>query len=527
MGVRDELILAIDLGTSGPKVALVTVLGEVVCSATHPTKLYLLPGGGAEQDPEDWWAAIVAATGKLRDSPHYDAERIVAVSVTGQWAGTVAIDRDHNALGNAVIWMDTRGAPQTRALCKGWLSIEGYGPSKVASWIRKTGGAPSLSGKDPVGHIHWMRACDPERYERAAMFLEPKDYLNLRLTGEVAASYDSIAMHWVTDNRDINNIHYDDGLLKLTGLPKDKLPPLKAATDMLGTLRESVAAELGLRPQTQVVVGTPDVQSAGVGAGALGAGGAHLYLGTSSWLSTHVKFKKTDLLRNIASLPSALPGQYFVGNSQETAGACLSWLRDGVLFGEDALGGGAAPEDFFARLDELAGAAPAGSDKVIFTPWLIGERCPVADETVRASFLNLSLSTTRAHLARAVLEGVAYNTRWLLGAVESFVGHPLDVIRVVGGGGKSEIWCQIHADVLGRPIAQVRGTLEVNALGAALVASLALGAVTEQEIPDRVEVTRTFEPRGAYRERYDELFAAFLSHYKSAKGLFKRLNPVH
>jgi len=520
----DATILAIDLGTSGPKVALVTVGGKVLTTASRPTTLLLPPGGGAEQDPEDWWRAIVQATAEVREHPDFVAGAIAAVSVTAQWAGTVPVDEAGNALGNAILWMDTRGAPDARALCKGWVSIEGYAPRKAAAWIRKTGGAPSLNGKDPVGHILWLARADRPRYDAARWFLEPKDYLNLRLTGTAAASYDSIAMHWVTDNRNIDAVAYDDGLLALTGLPADKLPPLRAATDILDPLCARAAEELGLPSGVPVVCGTPDVQSAAVGSGAVGPAKAHLYLGTSSWISTHVRFKKTDLLRNIASLPSALPGQYFVGNSQETAGGCLNWLRDGVLFGDDALGHDVPPDDVFARIDALAESVPAGSDNVVFTPWLIGERCPVADERVRGSFLNLSLSTSRAHLARAVLEGVAYNTRWLLRTVERFIGTPLPSLRVVGGGGKSDLWCQIHADVLGRPIEQVRDPIAVNALGAALIGALAIDAIREEDLADSVEVVRTFEPRDAYRERYDALFEAFLDHYKSSKSFFRRLN---
>ena len=457
-------------------------------------------------------------------TPSFRADGIAAICVTAQWAGTVCVDAAGRALGNAILWMDTRGAPDVRALCKGWVSIEGYAPRKVAAWVRKTGGAPSLGGKDPVGHILWLRRTDRRRYDASRWFLEPKDYLNLRLTGTAAASYDSIAMHWVTDNRNIDAIAYDDALLALTGLPGEKLPPLRAATDVLDPLCAEAAADLGLPKGIPVVCGTPDVQSAAVGSGAIGPAKAHLYLGTSSWISTHVRFKKTDLLRNIASLPSALPGQYFVGNAQETAGGCLEWLRDGVLFGDDALGRDTPPGDVFARLDALAASAPPGSDNVVFTPWLIGERCPVADERVRGSFLNLSLSTRRAHLARAVLEGVAYNTRWLLRAVERFIGHPLPSLRVVGGGGSSDLWCQIHADVLGRAIEQVRDPVSVNALGAALIGALGIGALREDELADRVEVVRTFEPRAVYRERYDALFDAFVDHYRSSKSFFRRLN---
>ena len=170
-------------------------------------------------------------------------------------------------------------------------------------------------------------------------------------------------------------------------------------------------------------MGTPDVQSAAIGSGAVKDYEGHIYIGTSSWLTCHVPFKKTDILHNMASLPSALPGKYFVANATETAGACINWLRDNLLFPDDALRDGPAPSDFYARLNAVAAEAPPGSDKVIFTPWLIGERSPVADATLRGAFFNQSLSTTRAHLCRAVMEGVAYNSRWLLQYVEKFIGR--------------------------------------------------------------------------------------------------------
>lgn len=518
------LVLAIDLGTSGPKVALVTATGRVLGGQTAPTELYLSDGGGAEQDPEGWWSAIVTATARLREQGLADFERVVAVGVTSQWAGTVPVDADGTALGRAVIWMDSRGARYIDEIVGGLLKVEGYAARKLWTWIRRTGGAPSLVGKEPLSHALFLKHERPEVYAAAAKLLEPKDYLVQRLTGRAVATFDSIALHWVTDNRDIDRIDYDPALLDLAGLARQKLPDLCRATDVVGTLRPEVARQLGLRPEVKVVGGTPDVQSAAVGSGAVRDGQAHVYLGTSSWLTCHVPFKKTDLRSNMASLPSALPGRYFVANEQETAGACLTWLRDNVLHPDDALGSGPAPDDFFARLDAAAAETPAGSGGVLFTPWLYGERCPVADHALRASFLNLSLTTTRAHMLRAVLEGVAFNSRWLLEALERFVGHRLDPIRVIGGGASSALWCQIYADVLGREMEQVEDALQCNARGAALVASLGLGLVTVDEIPEHVGVSARFSPRAEHRATYDRLFAEYRTIYRRTKAIYARLH---
>jgi xylulokinase len=522
--VPEPHILAIDLGTSGPKVALVTARGRVLGCTSSSTPLHLAPGGRAEQSPDDWWRAICEATAALHQLALVPPSEIVAVGVTAQWAGTVAVDRDGNALRDAIIWMDSRGSRYVKELAGGPLRVAGYGVNKLATWLRKTGGAPSLAGKEPVAHIAWLRHNEPEVYRATYKFLEPKDYINLRLTGRFAASHDSIALHWVTDNRDVSRIDYDPALLRITTLERAKLPDLQRAIDVLGTLTAEAATDLGLLPETKVVLGTPDVQSAAIGSGAVEDYEGHIYIGTSSWLTCHVPFKKTDILHNMASLPSALPDRYFVANAQETAGACMAWLRDQLFYGEDALGLGPPPADAFHRFGELAAGVSPGSDKIIFTPWLFGERSPVADHTVRGAFCNLTLSTTRAHLVRAVMEGVAYNTRWLLQHVEKFIGRRMDGLRMIGGGASSSLWCQIHADVLDRRVEQVRDPVQCNARGVALLAALGLGLVRKHDISACVEIETVYEPRSAHRAIYDELFDEYLAMYRSTKGIYARLN---
>jgi xylulokinase len=335
---------------------------------------------------------------------------------------------------------------------------------------------------------------------------------------------DSIALHWVTNNRNIDNVRYDEKLLAQSTLPREKLPDLRRAVDVIGTLTPAAAAELGLNENTEVVGGTPDVPAAAVGSGAVGDFEGHIYVGTSSWLTCHVPFKKTDLIHNMASLPSALPGRYFIGNEQETAGACMAWLRDNVFCRDDALDPGAPPEDVFERFGKLAAEAPAGSDKVIFTPWLYGEHTPVANPYLRAAFSNVSLRTTRAHMIRAVMEGVAYNTRWLMGGVESFIGRTFEGLRFIGGGAKSELWCQIFADVLNRPIDQVADPLSANVRGAAFVAAVGLGRLKVEDIPSRVPIEKRYMPNQDHQSIYDELFKAFLEIRKNNEAMYNRLN---
>ena len=284
------------------------------------------------------------------------------------------------------------------------------------------------------------------------------------------------------------------------------------------------AAELGLSTDVKVVMGTGDTQSAAIGSGAVRDYEAHLYLGTSSWLSCFVPKKGTDIDHNMGAFPSAIPGRYSVLNEQECAGSTLLHLRDSLIFPDDELATGKAPENALILFDQIAERVPAGSDRVIFAPWLYGERTPIEDSTVRGGFFNLSLNTKRENLIRAVMEGVAYNSRWLLQSVEHFTGHRFDALNVIGGGAQADIWCQIMADVMNRPMRQMKDPIRANSRGAAYVALVGLGLMTFDDIHKNVAVNRVFEPNPANRAVYDELFAEFLNLYKSNKAMYARLN---
>ncbi|HLF73287.1 MAG TPA: FGGY family carbohydrate kinase, partial [Anaerolineales bacterium] len=336
----EKFILAIDLGTSGPKVALFSTRGQLVDSEFEAISLALLPDGGAEQSPTEWWQAIDKAAKRLLAKGLAPGENIVGIAITGQWSGTVPVDEDGNVLANAVIWMDSRGARYISRIVDGGLKVQGYGLGKLLKWIRLTGGVPGNAGKDPIAHILYLKYSRPEIYRRAHKFLEPVDYLGLRLTGCLAASFDSITLHWLTDNRDVANVMYADDLIRLAAIDRGKLPDLKRPNEALGRLRPEIAREWGLREDVRVVMGSPDIHSAAVGSGAVRDYETHLYIGTSSWLTCHVPFKRTDLLHNLAALPSAIPGRYLLTNEQECAGVCLQFLRDNLLFYQDELSAG-------------------------------------------------------------------------------------------------------------------------------------------------------------------------------------------
>jgi len=437
--------------------------------------LHVLPGGGAEQDPEDCWNALLTTAGKLIHKKLVPVEGIVGVYCSTQGEDTVPLDRDGKQLMNCVLSMDMRGANYLKQITRGPVNVAGYDPVRLLRSVKLTGGAPSLSGKDPSAHMHSIRDVFPDVYAKTFKFLNVRDYMNLRLCGRIAATPDSILTSWVTDNRNSAHVVYSPVLIRNSGIDADKFPEIVPCDSVLGELKPDVARELGLKPDVRVVAGSIDTTSAAIGSGAVRDYEGHLYIGTSSWIAAHVPFMKTDVVNSLASVPCAIPGKYLMTILQTTAGGNLTFLRDKILYHKDRLLREEQAPDVYQIMDHIAEQVPAGSNGVIYTPRIYGERSPIEDRHVCASIFNLSLENSREEIARAFLEGVALNTQWMLGPGEKFLGRKLTSLNFVGGGAKSNIWCQIFADVLDVTIRQVANPIEVNACGAAFIAAEALG----------------------------------------------------
>ncbi len=509
-----QLCLAIDLGTGGPKIGVVTLDGHVLAQEHHAVVTAYGPGGAATQDAAQWWDLIISAAKRLLTGSGVVAEHVVAVAVTGQWASTVPVDANGVPTAPCVMWMDSRGGPHVRSLVGG--RVQGYKPVTVTKWVAKTGGAPSTTGDDPIGHILYLASDERDVMARTRWLLEPVDYLTMRFTGTASASHASMQGAWLTDIRHLDRMNYDDDLLDLLGLPAEKLAPLAPIGSVIGHVQANVANELGLRSDVSVITGLPDLQAAALGSGGVNLYEAHIALSTTSWISCPVPKKLTDPFHSIGTVPGLTQSSYLLVNNQETGASALEWVRSVVS--------GLSSDLSFNDLTALAATAKPGASGVLFTPWLAGERSPVSDRHARAGFSNLSRTTSAADLVRAVLEGVAYNSRWLLGHVERATKHELTPIRIMGGGANSELWCQIYADVLNRPIARVPDPTYAQMRGMAVLASVALERRTLSELASVLAPATIFEPIAENVGQYEVKAAQLPEIYAENKKRWRTLN---
>ena len=402
-----------------------------------------------------------------------------------------------------------------REIIGGPISYQGFAPHRVIPWIRKTGGGPTPSGADPTGHSMVLQREMKATHDRASFLLEPIDYLGMRFTGKAGATPASMILSWITDNRIGKPMQYDAGLVRKAHRDPAKLPPLLSTGSILGTILPDVAESLGVPTNVPVICGIPDLLSAVIGSGAVEPFDTHVTISTTAWIGARVPFKKTDILHSIASVPGLDKNYPVVANNHETGGSALRWLIENVFTGEGY-------EGALAR----AQTAPAGSEGVIFTPWLNGERSPIDDKKVRASFLNMSLRTDESMMIRAVMEGVAFNSRWLFDSYEKFLGRKPATVRIIGGGAQSDLWCQMHAYALNRPVERPANPRDAQLKGAASWARICLGEISLREAGDQTKVADTFLPDGPDAKIYADLYQEYRGLYTVLKKTHHRLGKI-
>ncbi len=522
-----QYVLSIDLGSSGAKVGLVDQAGTLVTSAAERYGMQLLPDGGAEQDARLWWQAIVRCTRQVLEASRVAPESVVAVGCTSQWSATVAVDEAGEPLMNAISWMDSRGGRYNRALVHGFPSVQGYGLYNLYRWIKAAGLAPTQSGVDSLAHMLFIKHERPDIYQRAFKLLEPMDYVTLKLTGRATGTRSTVFPMLLADVTAKDPGRYHPWLLKVTGLDEGRLPELVMGNAPLGPLQPKAAAELGLSTQAVVVAGVPDNHASAFGAGAVHDYEAVAVLGTSGFIGCHLPFRGLDLDSFITTMPSPLPGRHLIFADLGNNGKVLDSFLDKQVYGDDGLMTSSRPADVFERLDRVVTEVPPGAEGVLFLPWFNGTYCPREDAAMRGAFLNVSHRTTRSHLARAVLEGLCLNWRWLLGATEKFAKARFDRLRLAGGGARSAVWAQIMADVTGRPVHQLADPNNGSVMGMAYLTLMHLGHLTLAQVPELVRVTKVFEPHDANAKLYERHFSQFMFSERSLRPVFHSMNRAN
>ena len=508
--MSERYVIGHDVGTGGSKGVLARVDGEMIGSSFEPYPIYYPRSNWAEQDPEDWWRAVTAGTARLVRESGIDPRRVIGMGFAGQMLGVIPVSAAGEPLRRAIIWLDSRADEQAARF------IRRLGGRRMV--VRLAGAVPS--GKDVVCKLAWIRENEPGIYAGTHKFLDTTGFLVYRATGEMIIDHTGAGGTGIINNRTRG---WSPLFARLLGVSLDKMPPVRSSIDIAGPLEAEAAREMGLVPGTPVIAGMADIPGAATGSGALEDGDAHINIGTSSWLCLSVSHPRNLGKNGIAAVVSSDPGMYIMIGESETAGACLEWFARCFAWPEEREKAG-DERNIFKVLDQVVEGVEPGSGRLIFTPWMFGERAPVTDTTLRSSFINLSLEHGRDHLLRAVYEGVAYNLRWLL-EVMAGAGFGCDPLRAIGGGAQSDVWMQIVADVTRRRVEAVENPQEAGAMGCALAAAVAAGVYGGyKEIKRVVRIRKSFYPREDCRQVYDELYDVFRRIHPRLSGVCSRLN---
>jgi xylulokinase len=509
--VTSPLVLAVDLGTSGVRVALLDVEGRSLGSALRRVDTRLGPGAAAEQDAAAIWRAFAESVeASLAEAPGA-AGRVAAVLCGSQYSSLVPVDARGHPVGPLVLYLDHRGAPMSRALLE-------RRPELRTLWLDRHGLVSDGGGADSLAHMLWFQAERPELHARAHAYVEPMDYLTARLAGRVTANVCTLFPFLLTDNRRGSAGGWCEEMIEAAGVDREKLPELVPPNTVVGELLPEHAKEWGLPPGVSVFSAVNDTQALSFGTASHVGDHLGVSIGTTLVPTTLVGSMRSDLRHFLLTQPAPVPDRHVLMAEGGLAGRAVEFVLAQLIYARDALGDDRR-DDLFARLDAAVAATEPGAGGVLFLPWLSGAWSPAGDRRARGAFLNLGLATTRAHLVRAALEGVACQLRWMLPPIEALTGRRHDELVFAAGGACSDAWAQILADVCGRPVRQLAEPRLANCRGAALLAFHGLGLRDLAAADEILVERRRYEPRARLRALYDDLAGRFvLAH--------RRLGPI-
>jgi len=502
-------LLGIDIGTSGTKTLLVDEDGRIAASVTAEYPAYAPKPAWSEQDPDDWWQATTDTVRRALVEAGIDGKEVGGLGLSGQMHGSVFLDEAGRVLRRAILWNDQR----TGAECAEITEAAG-GRDALIRMVAN----PALTGFT-APKILWVRKHEPDLYEKTEQILLPKDYVRYRLTGEFATEVSDASGTLLLD---VANRRWSADLLGRLDIDAALLPQVYESQEVSGRLTAAAAEATGLEAGTPVVGGGGDQAAGAVGNGIVRRGAISATLGTSGVVFAHADEVETDPQGRVHTFCHAVEGKWHVMGVVLAAGGSLQWFRNTLC---QDLVARAAQEgvDPYELITAEAAEVPPGSDGLYFLPYLTGERTPHADPNARAAWIGLSNMHTRAHMARAVMEGATYAMRDSLEII-SGLGVPVEEIRVAGGGARSTVWRALQADVYKHPVWTVSSE-EGPAYGVALLAGVGTGVWSS--VPEACDATiRTREetrPTPEHVERYDALYPEYGRLYRSLKDDFARI----
>ena len=535
-------VITYDIGTTGIKTCLIEIDQEIkiLASATVGYNLYVDDEtgikGGAEQDTDEWWDAMCRTTKTVFDkTPNVTKEQVEGISFCSAMQGLVLVDKEGNCIRRPMTYMDQRAREELKKGIAHGFKIAGAEVTKLLKYLRYTG-AVSSSVNDPIWKYKWVEAHEPENFKKIYKWLDIKEYLILRASGEFVMTQDSAFATLLYDTRK-GHEDWCKPICDMVGVNIDHMPEIKKSTEKVGEVTEKAAQELGLAPGTAVYGGGGDSSLIGVGAGAVEIGDTHIYSGTSGWVGTVVPEQLVDAGAMMAAIVGVNPKSYNYFGELETSNKCVGWVKDHLALDEIGVFlkkyGNAADSleqvefNMYDYLEEVIDSIPAGSNGVIFTPWLHGNRCPFEDPNSAGMFFNIRLETGKTELIRSVVEGICFHMRWMLERQEQKISkyQTTKSVRFCGGGALGETTCQILADILQRDVVVVESPQNIGAVGAAACIAVGMGIIPKMEdVKKLISIKKTYHPNLAHKDVYDKNFKVFQNLYKSNKENFAILN---
>lgn len=499
----DRLILAHDLGTSADKATLFGEDGRLIGSALHPYPADFGADGRAEQDPEQWWEAAVAATRKLLDGQ--DASRIAAIACCGTMMGCLCLDKRGTPLRPHILYCDQRSTRESDQF------IAAAGEEKI---YRISGNRPSPSYS--AAKCMWVKENQPDIYRRIHKVINAKDYLNFRLTGIIATDPSDASG---SNLYDLENGRWSEELLDAAGLDGGLFPEIAPSTSVLGELTREAAEALGLQPGIPVMGGVADGVAASVGVGSNAPGRPYACVGSSSWIAVATEKPLLDPAMRTITFAHAVPGLFNPMGIMQVGGGNYVWLKNEICREETALAA-AEGKSAYEIMSDVASRSPAGANRLLYLPYLIGERTPHWNPLARGGFVGLTMTHNRSDVIRSVLEGVTYNLAATIDIFREF-GVELREMVMVGGGAKGRLWRQIIADVFEVEVLRPNYLDEATSTGAAIVAGIGAGIFPDFSVSDRFfQIVDRTAPNPENREIYRKNRQLFDRVYRSLEPLF-------